>query len=447
MQLHKKNINLPDLKIDDLVQDEDVLDTWFSSWLWPISVFDGIRNPNNDDIKYYYPTNDLITAPEILFFWVARMIMAGLEYRKDIPFKNVYLTGIVRDKIGRKMSKSLGNSPDPIDLIKKYGADGVRVGMLLTSPAGNDLPFDEVLCEQGRNFSNKVWNALRLIKGWEIDDQLEQPDSAAVSVRWFESKLNSSLNIIEDHYSKYRISDALMAAYKLVWDDFCSWYLEMIKPAYQKPIDPVTFNRTTSFFDQLMRIIHPFMPFISEEIWHHLKVRNENESIMMSSIPESGDVDQSLLDMFDVEEQVIIAIRNLRKSKNIPMREKLELHIKKNNQQAPDRTFDSVISKLCNLSTIKYVEEKEPGTISFIIKSTEFFIPVGSSIDHQAEIKKLEEELAYTKGFLVSVNKKLENQRFVNTAPADVVNKELMKKEDAENKIKVIEDQINHLKK
>jgi valyl-tRNA synthetase len=446
LRIARQKFNLPDLKLDDLTQDEDVLDTWFSSWLWPISVFDGIRQPDNEDIKYYYPTNDLITAPEILFFWVARMIMAGLEYRKEIPFKNVYLTGIVRDKLGRKMSKSLGNSPDPIELITKYGADGVRVGMLLTSPAGNDLPFDEVLCEQGRNFSNKVWNALRLIKGWNIDHQLKQPESAAVSIRWFESKLSLSIANIEDHFSKYRISDALMAAYKLVWDDFCSWYLEMIKPAYQHPIDAETYERTVYFFDRLMRVIHPFMPFISEEIWHYLAKRSDSESIMVAQMPVPGKIDQPILDTFEMEKEVIIAIRNLRKTKNIPQREPLELFIKKNNQQAPDHTFDSVIAKLCNISDMKYVDEKIPGAMSFIIKSTEFYIPIGSSIDHEVEINKLEEELTYTKGFLLSVNKKLENERFTKTAPPDVINKELKKKADAESKIKVIEDQIKELR-
>ncbi len=443
----KQKFNLPNLKLDDLRQDEDVLDTWFSSWLWPISVFDGIRNPDNEDIKYYYPTNDLVTAPEILFFWVARMIMAGLHFRKNIPFKNVYLTGIVRDKMGRKMSKSLGNSPDPIDLINKYGADGVRVGMLLTSPAGNDLPFDEVLCEQGRNFSNKVWNALRLIKGWEIDTHISQPEYASVSIKWFEAKLNQTIKTIDDHYIKFRISDALMAVYKLVWDDFCSWYLEMIKPGYQQPIDNITYRRTLDFFEKLMKLLHPFMPFISEEIWHHLDEHTNEKSLMVSQMPHAGRIDHQILSSFDVEKEVIIAIRNLRKIKNIHQKETLELLIKKNNQQKPDHTFDKVIAKLCNLSLIAYVDEKIPNAASFIVKSTEFYVPVSSKVDNETEIKKLQDELNYTKGFLSSVLKKLENERFINTAPSEVVEKEQKKKADAENRIKVIEMQLIDLKR
>ncbi|MCD4729887.1 MAG: valine--tRNA ligase, partial [Bacteroidales bacterium] len=446
-KIAKEKFDLPDLKIEDIKQDEDVLDTWFSSWLWPISVFDGIRDPENEDIKYYYPTNDLVTAPEILFFWVARMIMAGLEYQKDIPFKNVYLTGIVRDKIGRKMSKSLGNSPDPIELMKKFGADGVRVGMLLTSPAGNDLPFDEILCEQGRNFSNKVWNALRLVKGWEVDGTLEQPDYAQASVKWFEARINSLIKTIESHFSKYRISDALMSVYRLVWDDFCSWYLEMIKPAYQQPIDKRTYEQTIAFFDDLMTLVHPFMPFITEEIWHHLNERGEDESIMVSELPKSKKFDKKILEIFDIEEEVIIAVRKLRQSKNISNKESIELYIKKNYDEEPDHTFDSVIKKLCNISEIKYVDKKPEGAVTFIVKSTEFYVPLGSSVDVEAEIKKLEEELNYAKGFLNSVMKKLGNERFVNNAPAAVLEKEQQKKADAVSKIKVIEEQIATLKK
>lgn len=445
-EIAKSKYNLPDLKMEDVQQDDDVLDTWFSSWLWPISVFDGIRNPDNEDIKYYYPTNDLVTAPEILFFWVARMIMAGLEYRNDIPFKNVYLTGIVRDKLGRKMSKQLGNSPDPIELINKHGADGVRVGMLLTSPAGNDLPFDEVLCEQGRNFNNKVWNAMRLVKGWQIDETLEPCEACKVSVNWFESKMNESINIIEDHYSKYRISDALMAVYKLIWDDFCSWYLEMIKPAYQHPIDPMTYKRTIGFFEELMKIAHPFIPFITEEIWHLLNERPESDSIMTAKLPKAGKIDQKLLDIFPIEEEVIMAIRKLRAEKNIPNKEAIELFIRKNNDEEADHTFDSIISKLCNISEIKYTEEKIAGASSFIVKSTEFFIPFSGSINVEDEIAKLEEELKYTKGFLISVEKKLSNERFVNNAPAAVVETEKKKQADAESRIRVIEEQIAALK-
>jgi len=447
LEIAKEKYNLPDLKLEDLKQDEDVLDTWFSSWLWPISVFDGIRIPDNEDIKYYYPTNDLVTAPEILFFWVARMIMAGLEYRGEIPFKNVYLTGIVRDQQGRKMSKQLGNSPDPIELIEKYGADGVRVGMLLTSPAGNDLPFNEVLCEQGRNFSNKVWNALRLVKGWKVDESLEQPDYGKASVKWFESRLNAAIKNIDEQFSKYRISDALMAVYKLIWDDFCSWYLEMIKPAYQQPIDKKTLSQTIAFIEDLMKILHPFMPFISEEIWQLLDDREEGESIMVIDLPVYQKHDKKILEAFETEEQVIMALRNLRKDKNIPFKEPIELNIRKNHNEEPDHTFDSVISKLCNISEIKYVEDKVEGASSFLIKSTEFYVPLGSSVDVEAEIKKLEEELKYTKGFLNSVVKKLSNERFVNNAPEAVVNKEKAKQADAEGKIKVIEGQIANLSK
>jgi valyl-tRNA synthetase len=447
LEMAKQKFNLPDLKLEDLKQDEDVLDTWFSSWLWPISVFDGIRNPENEDIKYYYPTNDLVTAPEILFFWVARMIMAGQEYRGEIPFKNVYLTGIVRDKQGRKMSKQLGNSPDPIKLINIYGADGVRVGMLLTSPAGNDLPFDEALCEQGRNFSNKIWNALRLVKGWEVDENLQQPDYAKISTQWFDAKLNAILENIEDQFSKYRISDALMAVYKLIWDDFCSWYLEMVKPAYQQPIDRHTYESTIGFFENLMKILHPFMPFISEEIWHILGDRKEEESIMVSDMPKVKSYDADLLKSFEMEMQVIMALRNIRKEKNISFKESMELYVKKNNEQKPDHTFDNVISKLCNLSKIDYVEEKVEGAVSFLVKSTEFYVPLVGTIDVEAEIKKLQEELKYTEGFLIGVAKKLSNERFVNNAPEAVVNKEKAKKADAESKIKVIEEQIASLSK
>ena len=394
----KAAYDLPELKLEDLKQDEDVLDTWFSSWLWPISVFDGIRNPDNEDLKYYYPTNDLVTAPEILFFWVARMIMAGIEYQKDIPFKNVYLTGIVRDKIGRKMSKSLGNSPDPIDLMKQYGADGVRVGMLLTSPAGNDLPFDESLCEQGRNFSNKIWNALRLVKGWKVDETIEQPESSKVAIDWFEAKFNETLNTLDDHFSKYRISDALMSTYKLIWDEFCSWYLEMIKPAYQKPIDAKTYASTLEFFDKIMKVLHPFMPFITEEIREQLKGEG-SESIMISLLPEKQNADQNILNQFEFAKEVIIATRSVRSSKNIPNKEQLELLIKKNNEAA-DTTFDSLVAKLCNLSKVDYVEDKVDGASSFMVKSTEFYVPLAESVDVETEIKKLEEELKYTQGFM-----------------------------------------------
>jgi valyl-tRNA synthetase len=434
------------LKISDLSQDPDVLDTWFSSWLWPISVFDGIRKPDNSDIKYYYPTDVLVTAPEILFFWVARMIMAGLEYRKEIPFKSVYLTGIVRDKLGRKMSKSLGNSPDPIELMEKYGADGVRVGMLFSSPAGNDLPFDELLCEQGRNFSNKIWNALRLVKGWEIDNDLEQPDSAKVSVEWFGSKLNQTIEVLDDNFDKFRISEALMAVYKLIWDDFCSWYLEMIKPSYQKPIDKKTITQTIGYFEKLMKILHPFMPFITEEIWQLLDERGEHGSIMLTSIPEKDNYDQNILDSFVYVQEVITAVRSVRKDKNIPQKEAINLFVKKNFEQVSDTTFDSVVSKLCNIYSLGYVNEKVENALSFIVKSTEFYIPLSDAIDVESEIKKLEEELKYNKGFLIAVQKKLGNESFVNNAPANVVEIEKKKLTDAVGKIEIIEEQIKMLR-
>jgi len=435
-----------DYTADQLTQDEDVLDTWFSSWLWPIGVFDGIRHPENKDIKYYYPTNDLITAPEILFFWVARMIIAGLNYRKEVPFTNVYLTGIVRDKLGRKMSKSLGNSPDPIKLMEKFGADGVRVGMLLTSPAGNDLPFDESLCEQGRNFSNKIWNALRLVKGWNIDKTIEQPEASKVSVKWFEAKLNQALAEIEDHFNKYRLSDALMRAYKLVWDDFCSWYLEMIKPGYQQPIDAVTYAATIGYFDQLMKIMHPFMPFITEEIWHLLTDDKEGLSIMNTEMPVSGTYDESLLERFDYATQVIIALRAIRKDKNIPLKESISLFVKKNNEEAADRLFDCIIAKLLNIDRIEYTADKVEGAGSFVVKSTEFYVPLQGLVDVEAELTKLNNELTYTRGFLASVLKKLSNERFVNSAPANVVEVEHKKQADAEARIAVLEAQIASLK-
>jgi valyl-tRNA synthetase len=443
----KEKYDLPDLAPGDLRQDEDVLDTWFSSWLWPISVFDGIRYPGNKDIQYYYPTNDLVTAPEILFFWVARMIMAGLKYRGDVPFKNVYLTGIVRDKLGRKMSKSLGNSPDPIELMKRYGADGVRSGMLFTSPAGNDLPFDEVLCEQGRNFSNKIWNALRLIKGWKVDENLSACNTCSASVEWFRNRFNASLEIIDDHYSKFRISEALMVAYRLIWEDFCSWYLEMVKPAFGAPIDRDTHATTIEFFEKLMQVLHPFMPFITEEIWHHLRERDEKDCIMVSKMPEPGKHDDQMLKRFEMARQVIMGMRNLRQEKNISNKEKLNLFVKKNYSETPDTFFDPVVVKLCNLEKLEYVEEKVEGALSFVVKSTEFFVPLESHIDVDVEIKKLEEELKYTRGFLATVMKKLGNEKFTSNAPEKVVAMEQKKKDDAESKIKVLEEQLKSLRK
>lgn len=441
----QNEFNLPELKIDDIKQDEDVLDTWFSSWLWPISVFDGIRYPDNEEIKYYYPTNDLVTAPEILFFWVARMIMAGQEYRNEIPFKNVYLTGIVRDKLGRKMSKSLGNSPDPIKLIEQFGADGVRVGMLLTSPAGNDLPFDESLCEQGRNFSNKIWNALRLVKGWNVNKDTEMPQYAKAAVAWFENRLSQAIAEIDEQLEKYRISDALMSAYKLVWDEFCSWYLEMVKPPYGEAIDPQTLEHTINFFDKLMRVLHPFMPFITEEIWQILQDR-KGESIMTTAMPEITEPDGGLLKKFEFAREVIIGIRNIRAQKNIANKESIELLVRKNQDEQADTYFDDMIVKLCNISKLEYITEKPTTAGSFVVGATEFFVPLGDKVDVEAEIKKLTEELNYTKGFIKTVEKKLNNERFVNNAPEKVVAMERKKQSDAMERIRILEEQIASMK-
>ena len=432
--------------IDDIEQDKDVLDTWFSSWLWPISVFDGIRYPDNEEIKYYYPTSDLISAPDIIFFWIARMIMAGWEYRKEVPFKNVYITGIVRDKFGRKMSKSLGNSPDPIKLIEQYGADGIRSGVLFTSPAGNDLPFDESLCEQGRNFSNKIWNATRLVTGWKVDENKPQPDYSKVACEWLRSKIDMSLMHIDELFNEYRISEALMATYKLIWDDFCSWYLEIIKPPYGELMDKTTYQNAVDFLEELMQILHPFMPFVTEEVWHNIKPRGENESIMVTRMPEATSYDASILAQFEFAAEVIAAIRTQRVEKNIKPKQPITLYIKKNNNEVKDETFDSVVSKLTNIEKIEYVSEKVDGALSFIVRSTEFYIPIPSSIDVAAELDKLQKELEYAQGFLKAVEKKLNNERFVSSAPEKVVAMERKKKEDATNKIAVIEEQIRNLK-
>ncbi|MBL7138304.1 MAG: valine--tRNA ligase [Bacteroidales bacterium] len=442
--------------VNDLQQDPDVMDTWFSSWLWPISVFDGIRKPDNPDINYYYPTNDLVTAPEIIFFWVARMIMAGLEYRNDIPFHNVYFTGIVRDKLGRKMSKSLGNSPEPLQLIDQYGADAVRMGMLLCSPAGNDLLFDEGLIEQGRNFCNKVWNAFRLVKGWQVDENPGQPQACRVAVAWFESQFAQSLKEIEELFVTYRLSEALMAIYKLFWDDFCAWYLEMVKPAYQQPIDPVTYQASVDFFDKLIRLLHPFLPFITEEIWQLLNDRKEGESIMISSIPDPGSrcftplamtmmPERGLLKSFEFAREVVTAIRTVRKEKNLPQKEMIRLMIKKNNDEPVDMTFDEAVMKLCGIDELAYVEEKQPQAFSFVVRTTEFYIPLAGQLNVEEELNKLQEELKYTRGFLASVEKKLSNDRFVNNAPQKVVALEQKKKADAEARIKVLEEKLKEL--
>ncbi|MGE5424855.1 MAG: valine--tRNA ligase, partial [Syntrophothermus sp.] len=445
LALARQKPGMQNLTMNDLKQDEDVLDTWFSSWLWPISTFDGIRFPENKDIQYYYPTSVLITASDIIFFWVARMIMAGWEYRKEIPFRDVYFTGMVRDKQGRKMSKSLGNSPDPLDLIERNGADAVRVGMLLCSPAGNDLLFDESLIEQGRNFCNKIWNALRLVKGWEISETIPQPEASVVAVQWFESVMNQVHNQVKGQFDEYRLSEALMNIYKLVWDNFCSWYLEMIKPAYQQPIDRKTFDQTILFFEELIRVLHPFMPFITEEIWHLLRERDGKDTIMFAAYPTSREVNPELIQKFEYAEEVIIAIRSIRKDKNIPFKDRINLFIRKNNNEKPDTIFDPVVIKLCNLDNLEYSEEKIENAIPFVVKNTEFYIPVTSNIDREAEIKKLREELDYTKGFLSSVEKKLSNEKFMSGAPEKVVEAERKKQADAMSRIAVLEEQISSL--
>jgi valyl-tRNA synthetase len=443
--LKEKN---PAVTLADIKQDEDVLDTWFSSWLWPISVFDGFKNPNGKDIQYYYPTNDLVTAPEILFFWVARMIIAGYEYKGAKPFSNVYLTGIVRDKQGRKMSKSLGNSPDPIELIDKYGADGVRVGMLLCSPAGNDLPFDEGLCEQGRNFSNKIWNAFRLIKGWEVDNKQNQSANNAIAIEWFESKFNEQLNIINDLYSKYRISEALMATYKLIWDDFCAWYLEMIKPEFvdgtSLPIDKKTYDATIVFFENILKVLHPFMPFISEEIWHLIAERKEKDCIIVSSWPTTKAEDTALVKDFEVIIELITAVRNIRKQKNISPKEKLELY-EKTDSASTTKKFSGLVTKLCNLSAYDYTTTKKDGTYSFVLKQMEFYVPLTQNIDVDAERSRLSKELEYNVGFLKSVQVKLSNEKFVANAKPELIANEKKKQADAEAKIKAIEEQLSNL--
>ena len=430
------------LAIEDLRQDEDVLDTWFSSWLWPISVFDGINHPDNEDIKYYYPTNDLVTGPDILFFWVARMIIAGYEFRKELPFKNVYLTGIVRDKQGRKMSKSLGNSPDPLVLIEHYGADAVRLGMMLTSPAGNDLPFDDNLCEQGRNFNNKIWNAFRLVKGWEVAD-IPQPESARLAVEWFKAQLGKTLLEIEDLFEKYRLSEALMAVYKLFWDEFSAWYLEMAKPVYLQPIDCTTYDATLGFFDTLLKVLHPFMPFITEELWQALEERKDCESIMIQLQPKAGEVNEVLISNVEYAKEIIAGIRAVRLQKNIPNKEHLNLQV----IGGHNIEMNAIIIKLGNLESIQPVTEKAPGSISFLVGTTEFAIPMGSLINVKEEIEKMEADILYYQGFLASVAKKLSNERFVANAKPEVVDAERKKQADAESKITSLKEGIASLMK
>ncbi|MBT8268098.1 MAG: valine--tRNA ligase [Bacteroidia bacterium] len=444
LELAKDKTGNDNLSISDLSQEKDVVDTWFSSWLWPISVFDGIRKPDNPDINYYYPTNDLVTAPEIMFFWVARMIIAGYEFRDAPPFKNVYYTGIVRDKQGRKMSKSLGNSPDPIELINEYGADGVRVGMLMCSPAGNDLPFDVSLCAQGKAFANKIWNAFRLIQGWDVAD-IEQPEYAEISLKWYRSKFNQTLSVIEDHFSKFRISDALMETYKLIWNDFCSYFLEMVKPAYGQPIDSKTKAEIISILEDNLKVLHPFMPFISEEIWQFINKRTPEEALIVSDWPEVADIDEDLIREFKFAAEVISGIRTIRKQKNISFKDSIDLSVL--NKEKQSRTFDSVISKLGNIENLDYTSEKISGTLTFRVRSNEYFIPVGDAINLEDEIRKIKEELDYTEGFLNSVQKKLSNDRFVNNAPEQVVSAEKKKEADALAKIETLKSSLASLEK
>jgi len=445
LEMAREKTGNASLTMADLKQDEDVLDTWASSWLWPISVFDGINDPNNKDIQYYYPTDDLVTAPEIIFFWVARMIIAGYEYRQDKPFKNVYFTGIVRDKLRRKMSKSLGNSPDPLDLIKQYGADGVRVGMLLCSPAGNDLLFDEALTEQGRNFTAKIWNSFRLIQGWEVAGFLKQPDHSRLAIDWFNQKLNEQIAIMNDHFDKFRISDALMTIYTTIRDEFSGWLLEVVKPAYQQPIDKKTYEEVLGALDKVLRLLHPFMPFISEEIWQLLRERKAGDSIMISQWPEAGEVNAALLNDFESVKEAIAGIRTVRKNNNLPMKDQLELKVQPGDKGYQEK-YDPVLVKMGNLSAIELVNEEVKGAASFRVFSSSYFIELGDLIDVEEELKKLEEELTYTEGFLNSVMKKLSNERFVSGAPEAVVAKEKAKQADAEAKIKVLKEQIANLK-
>lgn len=443
LKLAREKSGKADLQMSDLRQDEDCLDTWFSSWLWPISLFDGINNPGNEEINYYYPTTDLVTAPDIIFFWVARMIMAGYEYEHKLPFRNVYFTGIVRDKIGRKMSKSLGNSPDALELIKTYGADGVRMGLMLAAPAGNDILYDDALCEQGRNFNNKIWNAFRLVKGWNVDETLPQPQTAAIAVEWFDAQLNRTLEEVKDLFGKYRLSEALMAIYKLFWDEFSSWYLEMVKPAYQQPIDRKTYDATLRYFDALLRMLHPFMPFITEELWQHLYDRKEGESIMTARMPEPQPVDMEIINRFETTKLVVAGIRTIRLQKGIANKEQLTLQI----IGAHNHSNYCILTKMTNLATIETIEEKDPAAASFRVHATEYAIPMSNAIDVEAELKKLEAELKYAQGFLKTVMGKLGNERFVQNAPEAVVAMERKKKADAEEKIKSLEESIAALKK
>ena len=445
LKLAQQKSGKADMKLEDLKQDEDALDTWFSSWLWPISLFDGINNPDNEEINYYYPTSDLVTGPDIIFFWVARMIMAGEEYMGKFPFKNVYFTGIVRDKLGRKMSKSLGNSPDPIELIEKFGADGVRMGMMLSAPAGNDILFDESLCEQGRNFNNKIWNAFRLVKGWETAD-IEQPEANKVAVKWFEAKLKEVNAEVNDLFKKYRISEALMAVYRLFWDEFSSWYLEMVKPEYQKPMDKASYDATLRFFETLLKMLHPFMPFITEELWQNIYERKDGESIMRDKLElEAPTADeQALTANIELLKQIIGGVRTIRNQKNISPREALKLQIVGANEL---EAYNCVLAKMANLDEIAVVNEKDGTASAFMVGTTEYAVPLGDKIDVAAEIEKAEAQLKHLEGFLAGINKKLSNEKFVANAPEAVVALERKKKSDSEEKIAALKETIAELKK
>jgi len=444
IEMAREKTGNANLNETDLKQEADVVDTWFSSWLWPMSVFNGILEPDNKEINYYYPTNDIVTAPEILFFWVARMIIAGYEYRGEKPFTNVYLTGIVRDKQRRKMSKSLGNSPDPIGLMEHYGADGVRVGMLLSSPAGNDLMFDEDLCKQGSSFVNKIWNSYRLIDGWEVSEEKEETETAAIAIKWYQSKFNETLAEIEDHYSKYRISDALMATYKLVWDDFCSWLLEMVKPEYGQPISSKTYSEVISIMEDNLKILHPFVPFVTEEIWQHISKRSPEDALIIASWPKTEEFDAQLIKDFDFNAQVISGVRTIRKEKNISFKKSIVLSVI--NSEKTTARFDPVIKKLGNISEVKYISEKPEGALSFRVKSNEYFVPVTGSINVEEEIAKLTEELKYNQGFLRSVQNKLKNERFISGAPEKVIAMEKQKEADALAKIETIKASLAGLR-
>jgi len=444
LKLAKEKTGNPALTLEDLRQDEDCLDTWFSSWLWPISLFDGINNPGNEEIDYYYPTSDLVTGPDIIFFWVARMIMAGYEYEGKMPFKNVYFTGIVRDKLGRKMSKSLGNSPDPLELIEKFGADGVRMGMMLAAPAGNDILFDDALCEQGRNFCNKIWNAYRLVSGWTIDDNQPISEAAKLAISWFESKQNEVTAEVADLFSKYRLSEALMAVYKLFWDEFSSWFLEIIKPAYGQGIHSTVRNAAICYFDNLLRLLHPFMPFITEELWQQMYEREEGESIMVCPLSMDTHVDSEMIQQFEVVKEVISNVRSIRLQKNIAQKETLELQVVGEN---PVDAFNLVVMKMCNLSAIDVVDTKTEGAASFMVGTTEYAVPLGNMIDVEAEIARMEVELKHKEGFLQGVMKKLSNEKFVNNAPAAVLELERKKQADAESIINSLKESIAALKK